>query len=114
MMPILLLQKPHHKSKAKDHSRLLENRLRLWKEGNLNDLISEGRAIQGHLSVHHQFVKPNQRASKDLCNSLAMTARRVCTSYIDPAIVSPILACHLIALDKNSGVRPIGIGDTAR
>ena len=230
VMPILLLQKPHRKSKAKDHSRLLENRLRLWKEGNLFDLISEGRAIQGRLSVHHQSVKPNQNlqrkfanlmfagktkaaldllsdsagggvlhisdpsdpsrpdspsvkdvlktkhpmgqcihedclfqedpppahpaifesldaslirstalkitgaagpsgidahgwrrmctsfqgASKDLCNSLALTARRMCTSYIDPAIVSPILACRLIALDKNPGVRPIGIGDTAR
>ena len=46
VMPIRLLQKPHRKSKAKDHSGLLENKLRLWKEGNL---IPEGGAIQGHL-----------------------------------------------------------------
>ena len=33
---------------------------------------------------------------------------------MDPKCVSPLLACHLIALDKNPGVHPIGIGDTAR
>ena len=53
-------------------------------------------------------------ASADLCNSLALVAKRLCTSYVDPKCVSPLLACRLIALNKNPGVRPIGIGDTAR
>ena len=53
-------------------------------------------------------------ASLDLCNTLASTARRICTSFVDPKSISPLLACHLIALNKNTGVRPIGIGDTAR
>ena len=53
-------------------------------------------------------------ASNELCASLATLARRVCTSYVDPNSISPLLACRLIALDKNPGVRPIGIGDTAR
>ena len=41
-------------------------------------------------------------------------AKRLCTSYVDSKCVSPLLACRLIALDKNPCVRPIGIGDTAR
>ena len=41
-------------------------------------------------------------------------AKRLCTSFVDPKCVSPLLACRLIALDKNPGVCPIGIGDTSR
>lgn len=51
LMPILLLQKPHQKSKIKDHIAYLERRLCVWKEGNLNELIIEGRNIQRHLSM---------------------------------------------------------------
>ena len=52
-------------------------------------------------------------ASSNLCHSLALVARRICTSYVNPKSLSPFLACRLIALDKNPGVRPIGIRDTA-
>jgi len=37
---------------------------------------------------------------------------RLCTTFVDPVIISPLMACRLIALDKNLGVRPIGIGET--
>ena len=47
VMPALLLQKPHPRSKAKDHTIHLERRLRLWSEG---DLMKEGYTIQHHLS----------------------------------------------------------------
>ena len=46
VLPILLLQKPSSKSKAKDHSSCLERRIRSWQDGDLNDLLSEGRTIQ--------------------------------------------------------------------
>ena len=39
-------------------------------------------------------------------------ARCLCTSFVDPAGLSSFGACHLIALDKNPEVRPIGIGET--
>ena len=53
-------------------------------------------------------------ASSDLCHSLAATARRLCTSLVDPKSVAPLLACRLLALDKNPGVRPIAVGEIAR
>ena len=53
-------------------------------------------------------------ASADLCNSLASTARRICSCYVDPRGLSSFVACRLIALDKCPGVRPIGIGETVR
>ncbi len=47
----------------------------------------------------------------DLCHALALFTRRLCTAYVG---LSAFLACHLIALDKCPGVRPIGVCETAR
>ena len=53
-------------------------------------------------------------AFTDLSEAVAATARCLCTSYVDPARISTLVACHLIALDKCPGVRPIGIGEAVR
>ena len=53
-------------------------------------------------------------ASNELCHSLAKVAIRICTSFVDPRCTSPLLACRLIAINKNPGVHPIGICQTAR
>ena len=53
-------------------------------------------------------------ASTDLCESLAATARRICTCYVDPHGLSAFVACRLIALDKFPGISPIGIDEIAR
>ena len=45
VLPILVLQKPSAKSKAKEHSVCLERRLKTWQEGDLCDLRLEGRTI---------------------------------------------------------------------
>ena len=45
-VPILLLQKPSRKSKAKDHTSCLARRLKSWEVGDLNELVIEGRMIQ--------------------------------------------------------------------
>ena len=52
--------------------------------------------------------------SFELCHSLALTVKRLSTELVDPVSISPLMASRLIALDKNPGVHPIGIGDTAR
>ena len=46
VLPILLLQKPSAKSKAKEHSAFLERCLDTWLNGDLSDLLLEGRTIQ--------------------------------------------------------------------
>ena len=45
-MPALLLQKPSKASKAKDHLKALERRLRVWEEENIIELVNEGKTIQ--------------------------------------------------------------------
>ena len=52
-------------------------------------------------------------ASLELCHSLAMVAKCLCTELVDPASIAPLMTIRCFALDKNHGVHPIRIGDTA-
>ena len=56
----LLLQKPSASSKSKEHAECLTRRLALWEEGNLSDLLREGKTIQSRLLKS----KPNQSSLK--------------------------------------------------
>ena len=53
-------------------------------------------------------------ASKELCIALAAMTRRICTSFVDPSGPTTFVACRLVPLNKNPGVRPIGIYETIR
>lgn len=37
--------------------------------------------------------------------------RILCTQYIDPTTIEPLMASRLIPLDKGGAVRPIGVGE---
>ena len=42
-------------------------------------------------------------------------AKTLCTQYIDPSTIEPLIASLLIPLDKGEGaVRPIGVGEVIR
>ena len=47
-----------------------------------------------------------KRASSDLCESIARLTKRLCTTYVDPDGLAPLIACRLVALDKSPGIRP--------
>uniref|UniRef100_A0A1X7UBN0 Reverse transcriptase domain-containing protein n=1 Tax=Amphimedon queenslandica TaxID=400682 RepID=A0A1X7UBN0_AMPQE len=53
-------------------------------------------------------------SSPDLCHSLAIVALCLSSTSVDPDSLSAFVACRLIALNKDPGVRPIGIGETCR
>ena len=66
VLPILMLQKPSAKSKTKEHITCLERRLTTWQNGDLQDLILEGRTIQ------QRIPKPTTKSSrKHLARSFA-------------------------------------------
>ena len=50
LLPILLLQKPHFKSRSREDARVLERRLSCWQVGDLDSLLQECCSIQQHLS----------------------------------------------------------------
>ena len=61
-----------------------------------------------------QFCSCYKRASNDLCCSLIAVARKLCSQLFYPAGVTAFVVGRLIALDKNPGVRPIGVGEVSR
>ena len=54
------------------------------------------------------------QAYDGLCDAVAVCAIRIATAYVDPVSLEAYTACRLIPLDKNPGVRPIGIGEVMR
>ena len=59
--------------------------------------------------------KSFKKSSMNLCDSLATLARRLCTEFVDPLTIEPILASRLIPLDKGDGdVWLIGVGEVIR
>ena len=62
---VLLLQKPHARSKSRDHVHCLERRLQLWHCGDIDCLVKEGKCIQDHLqSTIHSGPKSTGVARK--------------------------------------------------
>ena len=55
-----------------------------------------------------------QGASTDLCDALAAMTKRISTEYVDPSGLTAFTASRLVPLDKQPGVRPIGISEIAR
>ena len=65
VMPTLLLQKPHQRSKPKELRTHLEHRLNLWSQGNLEDLMNEARTIQKNSTrMHRKGQQPQDTARR--------------------------------------------------
>ena len=58
--------------------------------------------------------KSFKSSSVELCEAVAQLAKKLATNLVDPSTLSEYTACRLIPLDKNPGVRPIGIGEVLR
>ena len=54
------LQKPSQKSKTKDHKECLTRRVALWKNGDIDQLIREGRMIQQRIGRSRKIEPPNK------------------------------------------------------
>ena len=54
--------------------------------------------------------------SQDLCNAVALMAKKLCSKRYcgSDGSLGALLACKHAPLDKNPGVRPIGIGEVIR
>ena len=50
-------------------------------------------------------------STTDLCNIFAEVIKKLCTVENLPSSLEAFMACRLIPLDKNAGLRPIGVGE---
>ena len=132
----LLLQKPSPNSKTKDHVRYLVKRLIQWKEGRLDELICEGKAIQNRLvqkkqknpNRHDRFIRLMEEGKISAalrcigslqCGVLDVTAEvleDLRKKHPEPktATSGSLFQGPLPQRPKDPGVRPIGIGEVLR
>ena len=93
IFPSLMLQKPHHCSKVKEHRAALVSRLDLWRNGDFMALLHEGSAIQSILNKYHE--KKNREAaptslSREFANQMFQGKTK--------------LALHLLSSNGKSGI----------
>ena len=63
-----------------------------------------------HILTSTKFKKEN----KELREQISLLAKKLATQILDPKTVEALVACRLIPLNKNPGVRPIGVGESLR
>ena len=65
-------------------------------------------------NLWHKMVTAYKDSSSALCNAVGSLARRLATEYVDPVGLEALLANRGIAIDKNPGLRPVGVGEIVR
>jgi len=88
----LCLQKPGPKSKLKDHQDCLAKRLALWKKGEVDSILREGRMIQRRLG--------NSRRATDPPNRAKIFANLVMTGQVNSAL-------RYLSDDQGGGILPL-------
>ena len=68
LLPMLVLQKPHARSKSKDHTVHLQRRMSLWLDGSFSILMEEGRTIQQHLTPLHRSSRKDDTLARSFSN----------------------------------------------
>ena len=63
-----------------------------------------------HLLVSRKY----KQEGKELREQLALLAKKLATTVVDPKTLEAYTACRLVPLDKAPGVRPIGVGEVLR
>ena len=63
---------------------------------------------------HILLSKKFKKEAKELRGQIALLARTLASTLVDPNSIDALTCCRLILLNKNPGVRPIGVGEVLR
>ena len=113
----LLLQKPSVKSRCKDHSQSQGVRLVKWKDGAIDDLLLEGRTIQGRLASQQRGERDAGRIAKAFDRLVSAGNIRAATRLItEQGSGGPLMLCQQLPdgrstkehlLDKHPEPQPL-------
>ena len=119
VLPILALQKPHHKTKVKEHMACFERswldsaqlswtRMKAWKEGDLAIFLTEGMTLQRRLPK--SFTKQKEQNLARSFANLCSRGRLMLLWIYSPTVVGEL--CFTL----NSLLMPVcqTLGDTLR
>ena len=81
IFPPLLLQQPSAKAKAKDNIKYMKKRLQLWKEGDLDSIMSECREIQKRIKF--KSIELEQQRRKAFCRLMMEGKVAKALNFID-------------------------------
>ena len=80
--------------------------------------LTKGAGGPSHMDAeqyrHILISSKYKKEGKDMREQIAALARKLASSYIDPDTIESLACCRLIPLEKNPGIRPIGIGEVLR
>ena len=80
--------------------------------------LTKGAGGPSHLDAdqfrHMLLSKKFKTESKELREQIAVLARTIASTLVDPKSIKALTTCRLIPLNKNPGVRPIGVGEVLR
>ena len=78
----------------------------------IKNAVRQTKGAASHLDAdqyRHMLLSQNyKKEGKDLRDQIAILARKLAKQIIDPISIESLIACRLIPLNKNPGVRPIG------
>ena len=105
VLPVLMLQKPSPKSKAKDHTESLTRRLSQWKEGDIEAILSEVRYIQRKLTSSRR--KRSQEDISRIFAKLIMEGKvSSALKFLDEQASSGVLTCTDEVLAELKSMHP--------
>ena len=80
--------------------------------------LTKGAAGPSHVDAKHYrhilLSNKYKTENKQLREQIAKLARKLASTIVDPATLEAFICCRLVPLDKQPGIRPIGIGEVMR
>ena len=80
--------------------------------------LTKGAAGPSHVDAkeyrHILLSNKYKTENRQLREQIAKLARKLATTIVDPATLEAFICCRLVPLDKQPGIRPIGIGEVMR